>query len=131
MTVHQLKESLELTVLVEQEIDKEITGCYIGDLLSWAMSRIKTGDVWLTVMGNVNAIAVAVLSDAACIILTDAAALDEEAKEKAQQQGITVFSSNSNSYQVAVQLSRLLSECNEYTMTCICTLVYLPVEARI
>ena len=36
--------------------------------------------------------------------------LDEEAKEKAQQQGITVFSSNSNSYQVAVQLSRLLSE---------------------
>ena len=85
MTVHQLKESLELTVLVEQEIDKEITGCYIGDLLSWAMSRIKTGDVWLTVMGNVNAIAVAVLSDAACIILTDAAALDEEAKEKAQQ----------------------------------------------
>lgn len=61
-------------------------------------------------MGNVNAIAVAALSDAACIILTDAAGLDEEAKEKAQQQGITVFSSNANSYQVAVQLSRLLAE---------------------
>ena len=110
MTVHQLKESLELTVLVEQTTDKKITGCYIGDLLRWAMSRVKAGDVWLTVMGNVNAIAVAALSDAACIILTDAAALDEEAKEKAQQQGITVFSSNANSYQVAVQLSRLLSE---------------------
>ena len=100
MTVHQLKESLELTVLVEQTTDKKITGCYIGDLLSWAMSRVQAGDVWLTVMGNINA----------CIILTDAAALDEEAKEKAQQQGITVFSSNANSYQVAVQLSRLLSE---------------------
>lgn len=110
MTVHQLKEQLELTVLVEQTTDKEITGCYIGDLLSWVMSRIQAGNVWLTVMGNVNAIAVAVLSDAACIILTDAAVLDEEAKEKAQQQGITVFSSNANSYQVAVQLSRLLSE---------------------
>ncbi len=57
------------------------------------MSRVQAGDVWLTVMGNVNAIAVAALSDAACIILTDAAGLDEEAKEKAQQQGITVFSS--------------------------------------
>ena len=102
MTVHQLKESLELTVLVEQTTDKKITGCYIGDLLSWAMSRVQAGDVWLTVMGNINAIAVAAL--------TDAAALDEEAKEKAQQQGITVFSSNANSYQVAVQLSRLLSE---------------------
>ena len=81
MTVHQLKESLELTVLVEQTTDKKITGCYIGDLLSWAMSRVQAGDVWLTVMGNINAIAVAALSDAACIILTDAAALDEEAKE--------------------------------------------------
>ena len=29
MTVHQLKESLELTVLVEQTTDKKITGCYI------------------------------------------------------------------------------------------------------
>ena len=46
------------------------------------MSRVQAGDVWLTVMGNINAIAVAALSDAACIILTDAAALDEEAKEK-------------------------------------------------
>ena len=110
MTVHQLKESLELTVLVEQKTDREITGCYSGDLLSWAMSRVQAGDVWLTVMGNVNAIAVAALSDAACIILSDAAGLDEEAKEKAQQQGITVFSSNANSYQVAVQLSRLLAE---------------------
>ena len=82
MTVHQLKESLELTVLVEQTTDKKITGCYIGDLLSWAMSRVQAGDVWLTVMGNINAIAVAALSDAACIILTDAAALDEEAKDQ-------------------------------------------------
>ena len=61
MTVHQLKESLELTVLVEQTTDKKITGCYIGDLLSWAMSRVQAGDVWLTVMGNINAIAVAAL----------------------------------------------------------------------
>ena len=110
MTVRQLKEQLELTVLVEQNIDKEITGCYIGDLLSWVMSRVQTGNVWLTVMGNVNAIAVAALSDAACIILTDSAVLDQDAKEKAHHQGVTVFSSNANSYQVAVQLSRLLSE---------------------
>ena len=110
MTVRQLKEQLELTVLVEQNIDKEITGCYIGDLLSWVMSRVQSGNVWMTVMGNVNAIAVAALSDAACIILTDSAVLDEDAKEKAQEQGVTVFSSNANSYQVAVQLSRLLLE---------------------
>ena len=79
-------EFVDIDSITIEEIDKEITGCYIGDLLSWAMSRIKTGDVWLTVMGNVNAIAVAVLSDAACIILTDAAALDEEAKEEEKKE---------------------------------------------
>ena len=30
--------------------DKEITGCYIGDLLSWVMGRANSGDMWITVM---------------------------------------------------------------------------------
>lgn len=39
--------------------DKEITGCYIGDLLSWVMGRANSGDMWITVMSNINIVAVA------------------------------------------------------------------------
>lgn len=38
----------------------------------------------MTVMGNVNAVAVAVLADTACIILTEDSPLDPEAKAKAE-----------------------------------------------
>ena len=36
------------------EPDREITGVYIGDLLSWVMGRAKSGDAWLTIMSNIN-----------------------------------------------------------------------------
>ena len=87
---------------------REVTGCYIGDLLSWVMSRVREGDAWLTVMGNINAIAVAVLTDAACIILTENAELDGEAAEKADLNNVAVLQSEENSYNLALKLSALL-----------------------
>ena len=61
-------------------------------------------------MGNVNAIAVAALADAACIVLTDNASLDEEARVKAQQQDILVLGSEKNSYELGAQLAELLKK---------------------
>ena len=83
-------------------------GCYCGDLLSWVMSRAQADDAWLTVMGNVNAIGVAVLADLACIILTEDAAFDEDARKRAAQNGVIVLCTGENTYQVAAQISRLL-----------------------
>ena len=79
MTVKTLCDELGWTVLTEGDLSREITGCYCGDLLSWVMSKAQDGDCWLTVMGNINAVAVAVLTDCACIVLTENAALDDEA----------------------------------------------------
>lgn len=108
MTVENLCEKLNLTVLTKGDTEKEITGCYSGDLLSWVMSRAREGDAWLTVMGNVNAVAVAVLSDCACIILTENAPLDDAAREKALQQGVTFLSSDRNAYELSVEISKLI-----------------------
>ena len=108
MKVNELIEKLSLEVLCGGNTDNEITGCYSGDLLSWVMSKAKEGDVWLTVMGNINAIAVAVLCDCACIILTDKAALDDEAKNKAELQGVTVLRSEMSAYELSVEISRLI-----------------------
>lgn len=109
MTVQELCERLELKVLVKTgDMNKKVTGGYTGDLLSWVMARMPADTAWLTVMGNINSIAVASLKDAACIILTDSASLDEDAHKKAQQQGITVLSSQRNSYELGVKLAELL-----------------------
>ena len=110
MTVNELKQALDLKYLCGEEIDnkKEIDGCYCGDLLSWVMSRAEPGNIWLTVMGNVNSIGVAVLADISCIVLTENAALDEDALNRANQQGVIILTTNKNSYQLAGEISKLI-----------------------
>ena len=102
MTVREIAEKLGLSVLAgEDGLDREAEGCYIGDLLSWVMARAE-------VMGNVNAIAVASLTDAACIVLTESAALDEDARARADQQGIAVLTTELDSYGLACRIAELL-----------------------
>ena len=108
MTVKEMAQKLELTILTEGDLEKEVTGCYSGDLLSWVMSKAKPGDAWLTVMGNINAVAVAVLTDCACIILTENAPLDDVALQKAELQGVTFLRSDKNAYELSVAISKLL-----------------------
>ncbi len=108
MDLNELKNKLGLTLLCGGELDRKVTGCYCGDLLSWVMSRVREGDVWLTVMGNINSVGVAVLADAACIILTDNAALDENALERAEQNGVVIFRTEKSTYQAAAAISRLI-----------------------
>ena len=108
MTVGAFAKQEQLHIAVAGDLKREITGGYCGDLLSWVMSRATCGDAWFTVMGNVNAIAVAVLADCACIILCESAALDEEARQKAEQQGVTVLTARSNAFDLAAHLAESL-----------------------
>ena len=108
MTVSDLITALSLEVLVEGDTSREVSGGYCGDLLSWVMGRARSGDAWITVMGNVNAIAVCVLADTACLILSDSSPLDEAAKARAAAEEITVLRSDKNTYELAVALNHLL-----------------------
>ena len=109
MTVEQLAEKLHIKIFAGKGgADRQVCGCYIGDLLSWVMGRAHEDDAWLTVMGNINAIAVATLADTACIILTENAPLDLEAKEKADEQDVPVLVAEENSYDTAIKIYELL-----------------------
>ncbi len=105
MTIGELAQICGWQLLAGEEgCDNPVNGCYIGDLLSWVMARAQSGNVWLTVMGNVNAIAVATLTDVAAIVLAENAALDPEAKQKAEMQGIPVYACAENLYDTAVRV---------------------------
>lgn len=108
MTVQELAEKLNLTALVEDDFDREVNDCYIGDLLSWVMGRAPADSAWLTVMGNINSIAVATLADVSCIILVENAALDADAKAKAQMHGVNILITAENAYHLAVKISEML-----------------------
>lgn len=108
MTVCEMAERLSLTPQAVPEGEREITGVYVGDLLSWVMGRAESGDAWITIMSNVNIVAVASLADVACVILAEGVTLDAEIRNTAEQKGINVFSSSKTAYQLAVALSGLL-----------------------
>jgi hypothetical protein len=57
------------------------------------MGRMPQGAAWVTVMANTNALAVASLAEAACIILAEGSRLDEADIAKAKEKGITVLRS--------------------------------------
>ena len=108
MTVRQLADTLSLTVLCEGDLDREVCGGYCGDLLSWVMSRADAGCAWITVMGNINAVAVCALAEISCLILADNAVLDEAARARAESEELPILRGDRNISELAVALSRLL-----------------------
>ena len=70
---------------------RQVQGIFAGDLLSWAMGRAKEGDAWFTVMGNVNTVAVAALTDCACVVLCHGAGWDAAALQRAGEQGVALY----------------------------------------
>lgn len=107
-TVQNLIAPLGLEVLCEGDLAREVAGGYCGDLLSWVMGRAPAGSAWISVMGNINAIAVCVLADLPCLILCENAPLDDAARARALAEDITVLRSNRDCYTLAVALSRIL-----------------------
>ena len=73
------------------DLERDITVPFCCDLLSIAMGQAPSGSAWVTVMSNLNTLAVASLADVACVILAENAQTDNIFLSKASQQGITVF----------------------------------------
>lgn len=94
MTVKELAQTLNLTTLGTADGENcPVTSVYSCDLLSLVMGKAPAGSAWLTVMGNVNAVAVATLADISCIVLCHGVPMDAEGLAKANEQEVPVFQS--------------------------------------
>ena len=91
MTVKELLDKEEFSLVVEGDLSREIEKIYCCDLLSIVMSRAPSDCAWVTVMGNVNAAAVASLADMSCIVLAEGAAADDVMLAKAKDEEINVL----------------------------------------
>lgn len=89
--------------------DRVIDGVYIGDLLSWVMGRASQDNAWITIMSNINVIAVATLADTACVILAEDVDLPEDIRAQAEMKDVNVLKSPLPIYETAVKLHGLIS----------------------
>lgn len=108
MTVKELAESAGFGIISLPEPEREITGVYIGDLLSWVMGRAKSDDLWITIMSSVNVVAVAMLSDVSAILLAEGVTLDGDTLAVAKEKGINVISAEISAYDAAIRVRDIL-----------------------
>jgi len=105
MTVKEIAASCSFEEICICDGDREVNGCYVGDLLSWVMGRAGEDNVWITIMSNMNVIAVASLTDVSCVILAEGVTLEEDVLNTAKAKGINVLSSKEPIFETAVKLS--------------------------
>lgn len=107
MTVRELADRLSLSPLAMPRAEREFSGVYIGDLLSWVMGRAENDNVWITIMSNINIVAVASLADVACILLAEGVTLDPSVRNTAEEKGVNVLTSQKTAYELARELTEL------------------------
>ena len=77
MTLEELCRQLSLEVrTAARKLRTEVTGGYAADLLSCVMAKAQAGNVWVTLQGHPNIVAVASLLNLAGIIITEGMAPD-------------------------------------------------------
>ena len=107
MTVKDLCELDAFNPIMLPSPEREIKGAYIGDLLSWVMGRARADEAWITIMTNINVLAVATLTDVSCIILSEGVMPDEQLISTAKEKEINLISCNMPSYEAAKALVNL------------------------
>ena len=108
MNVSELAKAMDLKIVCGGAgLERGLQGCYIGDLLSLAMSRVQKDNVWITIQTNINVAAVATLTEAGCVLLCDGFLPDDNMRQKAEQEEIAVLSSEKTAYELAGALAGL------------------------
>ncbi len=99
MKLSDISRELSLTAVTENT-PESFDGVYCGDFLSRAMSHIEADNLWVTIMNNINVIAVASLTEASAVLLCEGVKLMPEALAAAREKGIAVLETPLSAYEV-------------------------------
>ncbi len=110
MTVKELLEIVPIKLAAGKDgLNNEIEGGHVGDLLSFVMAHAKEKNVWVTIQGHINSVAVASLLGLSAIILTENVTPDDEMLRKADEESIPVLCTALNSFDMVCKLSSICS----------------------
>ena len=111
MTVQELIDKQIFGVVnLGDSLDRQITVPFCCDLLSIAMGRAPAGCAWVTVMANMNTLAVASLTECACVILCHNVSIDENMKLKAVSENMNVLRTAKPIFTTALEVYKKLHE---------------------
>ncbi len=105
MKVEELVQSLGLEIRAgRNQLHQEVTGGYVGDLLSDVIAHSARGNIWVTIQTHPNIIAVASMKELAAIVLAGGREPDLETLKKAEEEEIPVLRSPLPSFELVGRL---------------------------
>ena len=108
MTLREMIEKLELILVAETgALDETVSGGYVSDLLSHVMGQEKAGQIWITMQGHQNIVAVASLVGLSAVIVAGGVEPEEQTVVKARDQEVVLCKTNLSTYEVAGRLYNL------------------------
>ncbi len=110
MNLTLLAEKLNLMVRCNgNRLGREVSGGYVGDLLSDVMTNSRKDDVWITCQSHQNIVAVSVLKEHAGIILVLGKEPDKDTLEKASREGIPLLVTKLSGFEAAGRIYNLIN----------------------
>lgn len=111
MTIQQITDILNLKVFTPgMELERELKGAYVSDLLSDVMGYSTEGEVWITLQSHLNVVAIASLKELPAIILVKGIKPDEALVKKAKEEGVVILGTGEETFLTAGKLYQLLIE---------------------
>jgi predicted transcriptional regulator len=105
MTLRDLVRTFDLRVVSGQEnLDREVLGCYTSDLLSDVMANSQKGYLWITLQVHQNIVAVATMRELAGVVLIGGRHPLSETVEKAKQEGIPLLTISLPAFELSGRL---------------------------
>jgi predicted transcriptional regulator len=105
LTVNDFVKALPLTVVAGNEgLETEVTGGYVSDLLSNVMGQAAAGNIWVTMQGHQNIVAVASLAGLAAVVVAGGVVPERDTVVKAESEGVVLLTTALPSFAVVGQL---------------------------
>lgn len=104
MKIKELLSDKYISITNEHLLDNEFKGLYATDLLSQAIHAAKSGNILLTIISNLNTVAVAVMIDLPCIIICSQKQVAKTLIDKANDEGICMLSTKFHEHEVIIDL---------------------------
>jgi len=89
--------------------DVDVTGGYVGDLLSDVMANAEEGNIWITLQTHVNIVAVATLKGISGVVIVNGRRPGTDTINKADTERIPLMITDLSAFEAAGRLYRMLN----------------------
>ncbi len=109
MDVKMIADKLNMKVLAGKKgLGMKVEDIYACDLLSWVMARAEKASAWITIHSHVNIVAVALLAELSCIIVSEGVKVESNTLERADMEGIPVLGTTMKTHRTCIEIHNLI-----------------------